>query len=521
MLTPRLEQQLVATETAAAHAAGRNTITQAGTGSGKTVVSVLQAQAILALPSNEDKTVIIAVPTRDKVFATATTAAALNIEVHPYPSKSRILCIKDYPTATTLETACIDSPQCVAPDGVAGHVVTSGKSKACSPDCQVNRKYSTGIVIMTQAMHAVLSRHTQVLTGVAALIIDEGHSWFRSSFEAEGPTALISSEVLPHSPMTDLYLGTSPSDKLLSVYAARIRKSLKLTDEQRDLDLTKDELRDFYTHPSAHWFASYLNATASWRVHTVRYSSPLKLIQDETTTLHLLTATAHDTMRHHLKTHDTSSLTGIPKANRTTVRVNPTTALTISDSLLATLSAIRSTDGGGTLVLFTARKAMLDFAERFATIYPNTLVQSEIMTAGQIARTLNDDKGVSRYIAFGLDSLAEGLDIPGNALTDVVIASTSLPTPTTSIGMWLHHLYKTQALERAAGKPVSNDSSWWSSSTAIDLYTTRLRQSAGRLLRTQEDRGRVWVILDPAKPKLNQPLLRFMHTENNATAWAV
>ena len=81
-------------------------MTEAGTGSGKTVVSVLQAQAIAAL--YPDQTVLVLVPTRDKVFATFNTAKALGIDAFPYPSSSRIICPWVEEGATSLETAACD-----------------------------------------------------------------------------------------------------------------------------------------------------------------------------------------------------------------------------------------------------------------------------------------------------------------------------------------------------------------------------------------------------------------------------
>lgn len=137
----------------------------------------------------------------------------------------------------------------------------------------------------------------------------------------------------------------------------------------------------------------------------------------------------------------------------------------------------------GSMVLFTSRWKMEKVAELLpAKERKQVLVQSfgnkSQLVADHVARVASG-KG---SVLFGLNSFGEGLDLPGEACTTVVITQVpfAVPTdpPTATLGEWL---------ESRGHNPFNL--------IAIPHALRTLTQFAGRLIRTSTDTGRV-VILD-------------------------
>jgi ATP-dependent DNA helicase DinG len=137
----------------------------------------------------------------------------------------------------------------------------------------------------------------------------------------------------------------------------------------------------------------------------------------------------------------------------------------------------------GSMVLFTSRWKM----EKVASLLPprlrlGVLVQGERNKSELIAEHLRRVEAGLGSVLFGLNSFGEGLDLPGEACTTVVITQVPFAVPTdpqtATMSEWLE----------SRGQNSFN-------LIAIPHALRTLTQFAGRLIRTSTDRGRV-IILD-------------------------
>lgn len=136
----------------------------------------------------------------------------------------------------------------------------------------------------------------------------------------------------------------------------------------------------------------------------------------------------------------------------------------------------------GTLVLFSSRKQMQDVALRLPDEYlPLLLVQGELPKAVLLQRHHQAIAEGKASIVFGLDSFAEGLDLPGTACVQVIIAKLPFAMPDNPIE-------KTQNrwIEQRGGNPFIE--------ITVPEASIKLIQAVGRLIRTEQDYGRVTIL---------------------------
>jgi ATP-dependent DNA helicase DinG len=151
-----------------------------------------------------------------------------------------------------------------------------------------------------------------------------------------------------------------------------------------------------------------------------------------------------------------------------------TSAMVRSARVASLVRAIRQT-GGGTLVLFTSwadlDSVMPQVARQLGPRIP-VYVQSKDDPAS-LAQDVQEFRQHGNAVLAGVRSLFTGIDIPGEALRQVVLWKLPYPVPT----------LERQAIERIHGKQVY-----------YDEMLTSLAQGVGRLVRTVADSGRVLIL---------------------------
>lgn len=131
---------------------------------------------------------------------------------------------------------------------------------------------------------------------------------------------------------------------------------------------------------------------------------------------------------------------------------------------------------GGALVLFSSFRDLEEVSARLrptlmSELGLKVLIQEREMEAADRQRLAEEFKADGNAVLFGSESYATGFDVPGDALRLVVIWK--LPYP--------------------AVDPVSNAIRSQSFSRYSDMMKVRSVQAIGRLIRTDVDRGIVWI----------------------------
>ena len=138
---------------------------------------------------------------------------------------------------------------------------------------------------------------------------------------------------------------------------------------------------------------------------------------------------------------------------------------------------------GRAFVLFTSYRAMQQLAEEmesfFVTQKMNLLVQGKGAPRSQL---LEQFKNTPRSVLFGTDSFWMGVDVPGDALSNVIITRLPFAVPD-------HPLIeaKLEMIQARGGDAFAEYS--------LPEAILKFRQGVGRLIRTKSDRGIV-VVLD-------------------------
>jgi len=136
----------------------------------------------------------------------------------------------------------------------------------------------------------------------------------------------------------------------------------------------------------------------------------------------------------------------------------------------------------GTLVLFSSRKQLQDVAEKLpAEIREYLLVQGEYSIQVLLEKHKNAIESGESSVIMGLASFAEGIDLPGELCTNVIIAKLPFPVPDSPV----------EATEReyleAMGKSHFQE-------IVLPQTCIKLIQAVGRLIRNESDTGKITIL---------------------------
>lgn len=133
----------------------------------------------------------------------------------------------------------------------------------------------------------------------------------------------------------------------------------------------------------------------------------------------------------------------------------------------------------GCLVLFSSRRQMLDVRDGLPRPFRQRLLTQDDYSKQEVLRrhrqAIDDGRG---SVIFGLASFAEGVDLPGDYCRHVLIAKLPFAVPDDPVDAAL-----AEWLERQGRNPFMEIS--------VPDAALRLVQASGRLLRTEQDRGRI------------------------------
>lgn len=168
----------------------------------------------------------------------------------------------------------------------------------------------------------------------------------------------------------------------------------------------------------------------------------------------------------------------IPKDDRGSQPNNPAYDDYVSEMVLEIVDLAQ----GRTFVLFTSKKSLQAVSSKLRDRieqkgYP-------VFVQGDMPRQalLREFKQSGNAVLMGLDSFWEGVDVPGDALSCVVLAKLPFPVPEDPVMEARETLWRAQGLN-----PFTHYS--------LPIATLKLKQGFGRLIRSKADRGAV-VILD-------------------------
>lgn len=137
----------------------------------------------------------------------------------------------------------------------------------------------------------------------------------------------------------------------------------------------------------------------------------------------------------------------------------------------------------GALVLFSSKAQLTRVYEAITQKQATQVLSQTALSRGAILghHRLRRDQGETSII-FGLQSYAEGIDLPGHLLEEVVITRLPFLQPDDPI-----QATYAEWLEQQGQRPFF--------AVTVPLASIRLRQAVGRLIRSEDDQGQV-VILD-------------------------
>lgn len=152
-------------------------------------------------------------------------------------------------------------------------------------------------------------------------------------------------------------------------------------------------------------------------------------------------------------------------------------------ALIAAIPKYIEKTGGKAFVLFTSYASLRHSAEALKPYFEakgiTLLVQGGELTRSMMLKTFREDVD---SVLFGTDSFWTGVDVPGEALSNVIVAKLPFPSPG-------HPLVaaRNEKIDLAGGSSFRD--------YTLPAAVLKFRQGVGRLIRSRNDRG-IIVILD-------------------------
>lgn len=134
--------------------------------------------------------------------------------------------------------------------------------------------------------------------------------------------------------------------------------------------------------------------------------------------------------------------------------------------------------GEGVLTLFTSRQAMTQAEGLLSDLGTALLVQDRLPKAEILRRHAQNIADGQRSVILGLQSMSEGVDLPGKLCSTVVIAKLPFAVPTNPV-----ELTEAEWLRQQGRDPFRE--------MTLPATSVKLMQSVGRLIRKETDTGTV------------------------------
>lgn len=173
--------------------------------------------------------------------------------------------------------------------------------------------------------------------------------------------------------------------------------------------------------------------------------------------------------------------------------------------------------GGRTFVLTTTLRALQAVGEGLRAEFDANGDPIQVLVQGQVPKRqlMQQFLAEPRSVLVGSQSFWEGIDVPGNALQCVLIDKLPFPPPNDPLVE-----ARVQRLESEGRNPFSD---YFVAEAAVSL-----KQGAGRLIRSETDRG-LLVVCDPRMAGMNYgkrlrdalPPMTRVDTESAALAWLI